>query len=258
MLLDLSLRCNAFRQPVEGGGAVAPDPPYVSAVGTHQFGLGDITLAWPTHAAGDYGWLAVESANQTVPTPSGWEIAEDSPQFGGTVGGANGYMISVFRRKAASGAEADVTITDIGDHILGVIIVVSDADPDDPIADSAGDTTTPGTNPLAMPQVTTDVANCLELHFIAPRVDLASPQISGFASADGEATEHFNQGIAAGNGGALGIYSVGKATAGLTAAATFSVTDATLPVPRIVYAIRPVQPEIVAGIFGLEFGSAFA
>lgn len=249
---------NIFTRTAQGDApAPAADPPFVAGVGTEQFGLGDITLAWPTHIADDIGFMVIESANQTVPTPSGWAIAGSSPQAGGTVGGANGYMLSVFTKLATSGAEANVTITDIGDHIVGVIITVRGADGLAAIHASAGSITAPTTNPFSMPQVTTLLDNELELHLLAPRIDSATPVISNFASADGTATQHLNVSVAAGNGGGLGIYSVVKATAGLIAVATFDTTDATLPVPRIVYAISPPEPDVMASIGTMEIGSTF-
>lgn len=225
-------------------GLTVPSPaaaPTVSAIGTEQFGIGDITVAWPTHAAGDLGILSVETANQEVPTPSTggtWEIMASSPQSGGTTGGTNGYRGSNFIIEAVDGAMPSVTITDVGDHALGVITVVSGADGIASVYTSAGDTATPGTNPLSMPQVTTDGDDHLLFFTLMPRIDSATDTISGFASADGTAVEHLNVNVAAGNGGGLGIYSVVKATAGASGAATFSMTDATLPVPRMTYAIR--------------------
>lgn len=111
--------------------------PTFQAAGSLTGNTTSISVAWPTHQAGDLGLLIVESAADPGAI-SGWtQIAAVSP--------AAGSYLSVYWKRAASGAESNVTVPDTGDHQMGAIVTVRGAKATgDPIA---GYTTGTGTWP---------------------------------------------------------------------------------------------------------------
>lgn len=80
------------------------------------------TVAWPAgHQADDIGVLVVQTANQSVSTPAGWTALANAGT--GTAGAAGATALWVFYKRATSAAEADVSVTDPGDHFRARIMV---------------------------------------------------------------------------------------------------------------------------------------
>lgn len=96
--------------------------PLVQAVGTPVKGTGDIVVAWPAgHAVNDIGVLIVEHANQAPSAPAGW--TQFASTGTGTAGAAAADGVTCFWKRAASAAEASVTVADTGTRQIGVILV---------------------------------------------------------------------------------------------------------------------------------------
>lgn len=199
--------------------------PAGAGLGTIVSGTGDISVAWPTHSAGYLGTLIVQTANQTVSTPSGWTQYPNSPVGQGTPGAAGAVGLQVFYKWAASGSEPNVTITDPGDHVQAFIICNTGADTSVPYDFTAASTSS-GTS-LSLPSGTTASANRHVIHLIATARDaVSSTQFSGWTNAAlSSLTERKDATIATGTGGGFGMVTGDKATQG--SIGTTTVTQAT-------------------------------
>lgn len=208
--------------------------PYLVAIQTTPAGSsGDLSVSWPAgHAADDIGILYVETCGgEPVANspPSGWNSIADSPQATGT--GTDGTQLSVFWRRAASGAESAAACGDAGDHGTGGIVVVRGCiTTGSPIDDTGGGVNgTPGTT-ATIPGLTTTVARCLVLAAASRDNDSASQaQFSAWANADlGDGTaagtaELFEIGTAINNGGGFGVAYGVKGTAGAVGDTTATI-----------------------------------
>jgi hypothetical protein len=192
------------------------------------------TVVWPAHTTNDIGLLVVETANQPVPTPAGWAVVTpDSGALGiGNAGGNTSTCLQVFWKRAASGAEGNVTIptTDIGNHAVCYIItyrgVYTVGNPwDVAVADVTGGSIT---NPT-FPAVTTTLADCLIVNIIGSGIDSNVAQLSGWTNAtlaSPAITEHADLFDAGGNGGGVAVADGGKATAGSSGSTTATTATA--------------------------------
>jgi hypothetical protein len=99
-------------------------PPSLVATGTAVGGTTAATsVAWPAgHVPGDLGILVWEcSGNGTTVTPSGWEHFSGSPVV--DIADATGSKLNVAWRFATSSAQANASIPNTGDHVIGQIFV---------------------------------------------------------------------------------------------------------------------------------------
>lgn len=81
----------------------------------------DATIQWPTgHMADDIGIITLETANEDlISMPSGWDHVPGSPFGVNTPGSTSATKVIAIWKRATSSAEADVVITDVGNHIIG-------------------------------------------------------------------------------------------------------------------------------------------
>lgn len=188
--------------------------------------------------------LFVESANQTIATPSGWTEAPSSPQFTGTAAAAGGVRLGVFY-KWATGADTTQSVADTGDHTTAIKMAFRGVDKTTPFNTNAGSTQT-ATTAMSFPGVTTTVADCLIVHGCAQDTDAASTATSGTPTNANltSLTERHDQTVASGVGGGLVVLTGIKATAGATGNTTStgstSVTHAyvTLALTPVTLAVR--------------------
>lgn len=96
------------------GSITDPSAPAFQAVAVGVGTAGTASVPWPAHAAGDLGVLYVTTANQPVATPAGWTPYGSAGV--GTAGLASSVRIQAFCRVAASAAEPNVSVVDVGDH----------------------------------------------------------------------------------------------------------------------------------------------
>lgn len=200
-------------------------PTFVS-VGTQVNATTGISVAWPgTYADGDLGLLVVESANQSVTTPSGWTQVTGSPQGTGTGGVAGGVRCMVFY-KFASGVEANVSVSDSGDHTIGQIFVFRGVDSTTPINAGAGSVQSSAATSWTLPGVTTTVNDCLIVHCISSdRDSSATTNVDGYTNSNlANITERADAATFTASGGAIVLVTGEMATAGSTG--TTSCTSA--------------------------------
>jgi hypothetical protein len=129
-------------------------PPVPLATFTYGGNAAAFTLAWPAgHQSDDVGILLVETGNEALATPSGW-TAVNTPTGTGPAAANNSTRLYAFYRVATSGAEANASIADSGDHQTAVMFVLRGADTVSPIEAVTGDlgtgvnTTVPTTTTL--------------------------------------------------------------------------------------------------------------
>jgi hypothetical protein len=185
----------------------------------------DLTgLNWPTHATGDLGILITEChGDGTFGTPTGgWTQFPNSPQGTGT--GA-GTKLSAWWKRAASGSESSVNISNTGNHIIAAIhvwrnVVASG----NPYTVTSGGVKASASTALSVPGVTT-TDDFQKIVYIASRDnDSAAATFSNWANASlGVVLELFDAGSAIGDGGGWGIASGILAAAGASGTMTADI-----------------------------------
>jgi hypothetical protein len=185
--------------------------------------------------------LFVETANQTVSTPSGWGVVADSPQGTGAAGGATSTRLGVFWKRAIP-AEVAPTITDPGDHAIGQILAfrgcINTGNPWDVTSGNTGASSTS----VSIPGDTTTVANCLVVLAVLIITDTATPQTSGYTNADlANLTERTDINTTQGNGGGFAVITGEKASIGAYGATTATLANASEQ-GRISIALKPAIP----------------
>ena len=195
--------------------------------GTAATGTTSIAPSLPTgYAVNDIFLLFVETANQTVTTPSGWTIVTNSPQGTGTAGGTSATGLSVFWKRAASTSESAPTVTiSSGNHAIGQIMAfrgcVTSGNPWDV---TAGNVASTASKSVSIPGATTSVNNCLIILAVAYATDTTTPQTSAWTNANlTGVTEVVDNATATGNGGGFGVATGLRASAG-----NYGTTSATL------------------------------
>lgn len=206
-------------------------------VGTVVFGTGDISVSFPTHAAGDLANLIVTSANEAITAPAGWTEYPNSPIGQGTPGTAGAVRIAVFYKFVASGAEPAVTVTDTGDHTGGFIMVNRGVCTEQPW-DFTASSTSSGTS-LSLPGGTTSAANRHVIQIVGTARDAtATTTFSAWTNAALTPTERKDSTTATGTGGGFGVATGDKVAAG--AIGTTTVTQATADnVVMLTIALQP-------------------
>lgn len=99
-----------------------PPTPSLVAVGTPVNALATaLSVAWPTHLAGDLGILVWECAgNGTTVVPTGWQLLPGSPVV--DVASVAGSKLSIaYRFTDSNGGEAAASIPNTGDHAVAQI-----------------------------------------------------------------------------------------------------------------------------------------
>jgi hypothetical protein len=215
--------------------------PTIVGVGTPGQGTGNVTPGLPAGwQAGDLFILAVETANETVATPSGWTAATNSPQsqtFGAVT------RLTAFYRRAVGGDTAP-TISDPGDHavaaILGLRGVVASGDPQNITAGGHANFV----NSIVVPGATTTVDNCLVVVLVTDHsANLTLPRYTAVSNADlANLTKRLD--TAGGNGGAdggggLGMFTGDKATAGTYGTTSITFFLSTVGTGYLTLAIVP-------------------
>ena len=134
--------------------------------GTNGFGTGNITVALPANwQEGDLLILACESANQVVAAPSGWAEVPSSPIGIGTGGEIGAVRLTVFY-KFASSSESSVSVSDSGDHTIGMIFAFRGVDATSPFNAHANGSDSSSTTTKSTPSVTTTIDNCYIFHLV--------------------------------------------------------------------------------------------
>lgn len=224
--IDFNINIPVMPQFVSGGGVVA--------------GTGNVTPPLPALELDDIMLLYVETANQTVSTPSGWNIVSpDSPQGTGTGGDAAATRLSVFWRRATA-TESAPTITDPGDHVIARIHAfrhcINSGNPWDV---TSGDVAAAATTAVSVPGDTTTVPNCLIVLIVSNGTDSLTPQTSGFTNADlANLAELVDDQTDVGNGGGFAVAIGEKANQSAYGATTATLANASTQ-GRMSIALKP-------------------
>lgn len=164
----------------------------------------------------DLLFIAVESANETIATPSGWTQVTNSPQSIGTAAAAGGVRLALFYKwVTVAGAQANVTLADSGNHTVGFSFGFRGVDKTTPIEASAGGTVTTNAS-LSFPAVTTLTNGAAVVNVFGNDRDiLSSTNLSAWTNANlVSITEIADSVVASGVGGGLGVAWGIKTTAG--------------------------------------------
>lgn len=200
------------------------------------------TVAWPVgHLADDIGILVVQTANETVATPSGWTQISLSPQGTGAQSVAGSTGVAVFWKRATSAAEADVTLADTGDHQIARIYVFRGCDTGAaPIEAAAGGTVDTADTAVALSTGSSTVADCLAVAVLTNATDTSSSQTSGWAnSALASVTVRNDKNAVTGVGGGITVVTGEKAVAGALGTWTATLLNASLQA-YVTFALRPL------------------
>jgi hypothetical protein len=193
--------------------------PYVLSHGALTSGTGAISPAVPPgYAAGDTFVMPVESANQAIAAPAGWNEFTNSPQGTGAAGAAGGVRLGAFWR-IATASESAPTIADTGDHTGAQIICIRGADPAEA---TAGDVEASASTTATFPGVTTLGDERLLLHLLAHDTDaLTSRRVSGWSNSTLQFVAEVTDDVyATASGGGLAIAAGGMNTAGAIGSTT--------------------------------------
>lgn len=151
------------------------------AAGPTVAGVANLTVEWPgTQSAGNLGILLLETNQTDTVSVSGWTELASSPQENA---GQN-HKLSAFY-KIAAGSDADVSITDPGNHGIAQILVFSGVDTSSPIDSTTG--SSPNTNAASVtcPSVTTAADGCAVLHIAGTGRDInTTAQFDSWANAN--------------------------------------------------------------------------
>jgi hypothetical protein len=205
--------------------------------GTVTSGTGAITPALPSGiATNDILLLFIETANQaiSVSNPNGgtWTEVTNSPQGTGTAGDTNATRLTVFWSRY-NGTQGAPTISDSGDHQIGRIIAVRGAAASgNPWDVTAGGVEATSDTSGSIPGATTTVANTLVVLAISTSLpDSTSTTNFNNTWTNGSLTsitERVDNAQSAGNGGAIGIATGLKTTAGAYGNTSVTLTTAAL------------------------------
>ncbi len=225
-------------------GKVMAAPTFISENASQTQGTGAGVAAWPVgHQADDIGILVVQSANQTVATPSGWTLLGNVGV--GTAGAVGATAAWVFWKRATTAAEADASIADPGDHFRARMYLFRGCETSGTPVHGTPVTATvsaPGTAvSIAMP--TTTVNECYLVALVANATDSGSNQtaigtqtwanaaLSGFTRImTGNTANGVGGGADAGGGVKTTAGAIGDSTATLaTASAQAKMAFALMP-----------------------------
>jgi len=233
-----------------------PAIPWYVGAGPKIEGTGNVAPLLPDNRQlNDILLLFVETANETVATPSGWSVMADSPQGTGTAGGAASTRLDVFWKRVV-GTEVAPTITDPGDHVIAQILCFRGCiDSGNPWDVTSGDVAAGASTSVSIPGDTTTTANCLVVLAVANATDTAVAQTSGYTNANlANLTELVDVNTTQGNGGGFAVITGEKAAAG--AYTTTTATLATSSVQgRISIALKPATITWTASIGSINSSS---
>lgn len=197
-------------------------PRYISK-SAFESGTGALTVGALTGTqAGDIAILFVESANETIATPTGYKVL--ATQVGtGTAGAAGAVRIASFYRILEDVADTATSVADSGNHTTAIKMLFRDTS----LADGAffvTATSVQATASTAMtfPAVVAATDESLIVLAVALDTDAASTTTVGNVTNASLAniTERHDQTVIAGQGGGLAVITGQEATAGSTGTST--------------------------------------
>ena len=151
-------------------------------VGLNELALsasGSGSVVWTVgHQADDIGVIVVQTANQTVSTPTGFTLLGNIGT--GSAGAAGAVAVWVFWKRATSAAEGDVTIADAGDHVRARMLLFRGCETSGSPLDGAAVTDTvaaaSATTAVSIAMPTTTVADTFCVGLVANATDATNNQ----------------------------------------------------------------------------------
>lgn len=184
---------------------------------------------------GDFLLLLIETANQSIAAPSGWNaLSGDSPQGVGTGGSTGATRITAYYRWAdAPGTANGASVADSGDHTGYQILAFRGVrrDGSNPWDVTSGNTSGSSDTSVSVPGATTTVDQCLVLAISAFDTDGTNPVTVAWANSDltdFATPSGAGWGSATGNGGGINIAAGVKTSAGTYGASTATLTTSTV------------------------------
>ena len=185
-------------------------------------GTGALTVAALTGTvAGDVILLFVESANESISTPTGYSVL--ATQIGtGTAAAAGGVRIASFIRILEDAADTATTVDDSGDHTTAIKMLFRDTALSLGNLYTSATSTQDATTAMVFPSVTTLTDESLVVLAVALDTDAASTATVGAVTNANltSITERHDQTAIASFGGGLAVITGRKATAGDTGTST--------------------------------------
>lgn len=205
-------------------------------------GVGAGSVAWPAgHQADDIGVLMVETANESVATPSGWTLLGNTGT--GTAGAAGSVAIWVFWKRATSAAEANASFADPGDHFRGRMMAFrgceTSGSPFEGSVITAIVATAQTAVSIGMP--TTTVADCFAVAIVANATSTTANQTTTttWANADLPDIARISNGnVTSGVGGGMDAAGGTKAVAGAISNTTATLQTASAQA-TLSFALKP-------------------
>lgn len=164
---------------------VAAVYPVSSGVIAQNASVTTSTVLWPAgHQTNDVMYLAIQTSNQTIATPTGF-TAIYSGVGAGTAGATTSNRVSLFYRRATSGSEANFTIADAGDHAAFIHTVLRGVDTTGNGLDTfASQNQTTEITSFSTPGLTTSVANAFIVSLFGLGGDRTSTPTANTSLAD--------------------------------------------------------------------------
>lgn len=189
-------------------------------------GTGDVTPPLATgHTTDDINYLLVQSSNEAVSTPAGWEKVGPHVGFGSAA--SAGSLRGTLFYKRDGGSESNPTVTDPGDHAVAVCFAIRGAiTSGQPHLNVGTRRKTTASTTATGRAGATPVDACLVLTAFIDSLDSASARYSSPVNADlTNVTEQIDGGAVDGTGGGFGVITGQKDNAGTFAATTATVTS---------------------------------
>lgn len=218
-----------------------PPPPSFRSSGTTTSGVGAITPPYPTDVAeDDICILFGHSGNEAMTLSDAQGFVEAVAQTGtGVAAAAGSTRFSIWWKRYNAAETTAPTMADSGDHTLGKIFAfpgcVRIGSPFDVIgtADTAASDTA-----VSIPGLTTTRANTLIVAICADGIDSAGGRFTSAANSSlTNVTESGDFGTGQSNGGGIVVVTGIKATVGVVAATTGTLSSASVQA-RISLALR--------------------
>lgn len=188
--------------------------PAFSAAGTGS----ETAPAWPTHAAGDFGLLLVETASTLIDTPTGWTKIVQCD------GGLT--SLALFYRFATSGAEGAPTLSGGFNHKWGVILTYTGVNTSTPVHGIA-QMQCVSTTGQTLVGTQTFLDDCMIMAAAAYALDSAGPISSGETNPSlGSIAERYDAGTITGNGGGIIVIDGTKASLGVVEPTDITLSSA--------------------------------
>lgn len=196
-------------------------------------GTGALTVAaCASVVSGDLILLFVESANETVATPSGFTLHGSVAT--GSAGAAGGTALWVFYR-IASGADSTTSVADSGNHTVAIKVAYRGVYTTTPIAGHSQNIWGSAASPLAATSFDTQRINSTAVFVVALDRDAASatPVSSSAGGSLSDWTLRAQNIISGGAGGGLAFGDGTLASIGNTGSPSFTLATASIAVGRV-------------------------